>query len=649
LVVGFLLCRGASLAATGTTPMPVSPGRETAPTVVEARCPTFSWAGVAGARGYQLAVLRLSAGEEDAGGAESESEPELVARVELPADARSFTPPVGECLTRGSRYAWSVAAVDRDGLLDWSPALRFEVEATLESEPIESVEEAIAVLERYLAERSEASRAVGSGAGASPAGRNGREAAAAEHREPSRALTSDTLSNEVTRDERRVAPSDGSAPSESVTRVRSAASPTKQPGSLSVTGQIHLSSSIESSAIFKSTYSFLWDDSAGNLALGRDALSSLSNGTSNTAVGRDALRSTTGGAALGGSLNTAVGDEALFTNTTGKRNTGIGADALRANTTGFGNTATGAAALQSNTIGEHNVGVGAYALRANTEGHRNTAVGLYALRANTTGSNNTAHGARALNANTTAKGNTAIGAYALESVSTLANYNTAVGVHALQKVTDDYNTAIGHSALRETTTGRRNTALGRYAGAYNEGGDRNLFLGSFGRISQKDANATIWIGSYYHERVFVRGAEGVTTGNDDAIPLLIDSDGQLGTASSSRRFKQDIEDAGSFAARLLELRPVAFRYRKHAEADPATSLQFGLIAEEVAEVLPELVVFDELGRPETVKYHLLSSLLLAQVREQQAVLLELHARLRAVEAMVATEHPNSTRRTLHAP
>jgi hypothetical protein len=111
------------------------------------------------------------------------------------------------------------------------------------------------------------------------------------------------------------------------------------------------------------------------------------------------------------------------------------------------------------------------------------------------------------------------------------------------------------------------------------------------------------------------------------VPVLIDAIGQLGTISSSRAVKQDVHDVGPLAERLLELRPVAFRYKQHAAIDPDTPLQFGLIAEEVAQVFPDLVVYDGAGKPETVKYHLLSSLLLELVQRQQVQIESLAVRL----------------------
>ncbi|HUO87072.1 MAG TPA: tail fiber domain-containing protein, partial [Thermoanaerobaculia bacterium] len=269
------------------------------------------------------------------------------------------------------------------------------------------------------------------------------------------------------------------------------------------------------------------------------------------------------------------------------------------------NTASGNDALVSNITGIRNTASGSNALLSNTSGHRNTASGSRALYSNTTGSRNTASGYRALESNTTGFGNTASGQRALVS-------NT----------TGFRNTASGYGALGSNTTGARNTAVGRFAGRYATTGYDNIFLGS-GAYGVEGEGNTVRIGGGtgvgvgQQNRTFIAGIEGIITANANAVAVLIDSAGQLGTVSSSREVKQDLREVGELSRRLLDLRPVAFRYKVHAAADPQTPLQFGLIAEEVAEVFPELVVLDGDGRPETVKYHLLASLLLNELQRAE--------------------------------
>ncbi len=138
--------------------------------------------------------------------------------------------------------------------------------------------------------------------------------------------------------------------------------------------------------------------------------------------------------------------------------------------------------------------------------------------------------------------------------------------------------------------------------------------------------------------------------------MLIDSAGQLGTISSSRRFKEEIADMGELTDRLLELRPVVFRYKPGVQ-EGERPLEYGLIAEEVAEVFPELVVYDE-GKPFTVKYHLLSAMLLNELKKTRAALqrhLDEHEdlrsvleRLRELEARLAVVELRTSEATLPA-
>lgn len=332
---------------------------------------------------------------------------------------------------------------------------------------------------------------------------------------------------------------------------------------------------------------------------GSPILSVPSGGDANLAVGANALSSNTSG-----SRNTATGFRALQSNTTGFANTGIGANALSSNTTGSGNTATGGGALQSDTTGSDNTGIGGDALHFNTTGNLNTGIGVGALAANTTGGSNTGIGAVALFSNTTGSTNTGIGDGALKSNTTGNN-----------------NTGIGGSALSSDTTGSNNVAIGALAAfLVSNGNSNNIHIGTKGASAD---NGTIRIGGNTNlndpatqTQFFVSGVRGTTTGNNDAIPVLIDSAGQLGTVSSSRTYKEDIQDMGGASSGLLRLRPVTFRYQKPF-ADGSKPIQYGLIAEEVAEVYPNLVAHSADGQIETVKYQVLDSMLLNEVQRQQ--------------------------------
>ncbi len=344
-----------------------------------------------------------------------------------------------------------------------------------------------------------------------------------------------------------------------------------------------------------------------NTALGYSALRFNTTGNSNTASGFRALSFNTTGFG-----NTASGSRALYSNTTGYRNTASGFRALFSNTTGDSNTASGYRALRSNTIGDSNTASGFYALYSNSTGCFNTACGVHALSFNTTGNDNTACGVLAMFFNSTGRSNTACGTRAL-FYSTSGNDNTASGIKALySNITGTGNTACGKQALYFNQIGHRNIALGQSAG-FNLTGSDNVAIANSGIAGE---SGTIRIGTAeLHTRVFIAGIRGVTTGLANAIPVLIDGAGQLGTVSSSRRFKKDIADMGDLTERLLGLRPVVFRYKEEQQVKSGeVPLEYGLIAEEVAEVFPDLVVNDEEGQPFTVKYHLLSSMLLNELK-----------------------------------
>jgi hypothetical protein len=295
--------------------------------------------------------------------------------------------------------------------------------------------------------------------------------------------------------------------------------------------------------------------------------------------------------------NTAIGTGALVNNNGGTLNTAFGAAALGANTTGGANTASGYMALASNTVGGDNTASGYDALTSNTTGANNTASGYNALSSNSTGYSNTAFGVQALQDNTTAFSNTAVGAGAL-LISTTGSDNTAVGL----------------SALGFNTTGNGNIAIGFEAGYNAPGGNgSSIYIGSPGFST--DTNGTMRIGSPYAETsFFVAGVSGVTTGSNGAVPVVIDSNGQLGTVSSSLRFKEDVQDMGDASSDLLRLRPVTFRY-KQPYKDGSKPIDYGLIAEEVADVYPDLVVRNKDGQIQTVQYQKLTPMLLNEVQK----------------------------------
>jgi hypothetical protein len=298
-----------------------------------------------------------------------------------------------------------------------------------------------------------------------------------------------------------------------------------------------------------------------------------------------------------------------------------------------GNTAIGQSALTANADGTGNTAVGADALAANTSGYGDTALGLNALWRNTSGTFNTALGIGALRDNDTGQQNTAIGAYALQ-YNTFGEFNVAVGTGAAGRTTGSSNTAIGRDALPWNTTGRNNIAIGDSAGDFVESGWWNIYVQA-SAASASESN-TLRIGSQIN-RAFIGGIRGVTTQYNNAVPVVIDQNGQLGTVSSSRRTKDNIADLGDISRDVFRLRPVQFTY-KQPFADGSTPIQYGLIAEEVEQVMPALVAYGADGTPETVKYHVLPTLLLAEVqrleREREALTHEVRELRAMVEALL---------------
>jgi hypothetical protein len=310
---------------------------------------------------------------------------------------------------------------------------------------------------------------------------------------------------------------------------------------------------------------------------------------------------------------------------------------------GSGTALTGVAKLTANTFtGTQTIGVGNLNLGSVDGGI--TWLGSSFMHARSSGTflgsnaginivglaeNNTGIGLRALGETTSGTSNTAVGDHALAENET-GGGNIAVGVSALEFGTSPVsNVAIGNLALFRTT-GSRNVAIGPSAGFQLVTGDDNIYLKNVGAANESD---TIRIGDV-QTRTFIRGIRSVTTGQANAIPVLIDAGGQLGTISSSRRYKEDIQDMAGTSSRLLDLRPVAFRYSK-AFADGGQPVQYGLIAEEVANVFPELVVRDEEGRPDTVAYQNLSVLLLNELQKLSRDHRAQQARIDALERELA--------------
>jgi hypothetical protein len=279
-----------------------------------------------------------------------------------------------------------------------------------------------------------------------------------------------------------------------------------------------------------------------------------------------------------GHYNTATGHNALFNNTTGINNTANGVDALFGNN-GNNNTATGFGALQSNGFGVQNTANGAQAL-SNNAGINNTATGFRALFFNTTGGQNTANGEFALHNNITGDGNTGVGRNAL-AISTSGDFNTALGANAGNGVTTASNV---------------------------------ICIGAAGA----DVSDTTWIGNVY----------GTTTQSGTTLPVIVSNNGQLGTLASSERFKKDVSTMEKVSEVILALRPVTFHYKSDAQGTP----QFGLIAEDVAKVDPDLVVRDRSGEIYSVRYEAVNAMLLNEFLKEHREVQELKKEVAALTA-----------------
>jgi hypothetical protein len=272
--------------------------------------------------------------------------------------------------------------------------------------------------------------------------------------------------------------------------------------------------------------------------------------------------------------------------------------------TAVGSSAMGGAIPAPNLIG--NTAVGHEALAKNA-GNYNTAVGGNALEQNTSGLSNVGIGYGALASNVSASANTAVGMGSLQALTTGA-VNTALGQLALSSLEiGSANIAIGHQALR-SATGSNNIGIGNLVGLNLGPGDNNIYIGNSGFAPD---NNTIRIGNPFHVGTVIAGIAGQISVGGGTV--LINAGGRMGTVPSLARFKTAVAPIGDERRQLHALRPVRFVYKPEYGDDPG-QVQFGLIAEEVEVSFPELLARDEQGEPWTVRYHLLTPLLLAEVQ-----------------------------------
>src|SRR5436190_1442579 len=278
-------------------------------------------------------------------------------------------------------------------------------------------------------------------------------------------------------------------------------------------------------------------------------------------------------------FNTAEGDDALFNLDTsqGTNNTAIGFAALFSSTTANSNTATGFAALFSNNA-DNNTANGYQALNQNTTGFNNTADGVGALFSNTTGSNNTADGFQAL----------------------------------LNNTTGSFNIAVGNGGGGNLTTGINNVDIGNNGVA---GESKTIRIGKSGKQTN----------------TFIAGISGATV--PTGVAVIVDASGHLGTTTSSARFKEAIKPMDKASEAILALKPVTFQYKK--ELDPAGVPQFGLVAENVEKVNPDLVARDDQGKAYTVRYEAVNAMLLNEFLKEHRTVQEQNRKIQAQDATIA--------------
>jgi hypothetical protein len=279
----------------------------------------------------------------------------------------------------------------------------------------------------------------------------------------------------------------------------------------------------------------------------------------------------------------------------------VGINSGTANISGFANVFAGAFAGAANTTGAANVFVGQAVGYSNTTGYGNTFAGTDAGYFNDSGFENTFLGDNAGADNISGGDNVAVGALA-----------------GLGNTTGGGNTFVGLDAGRGNTTGNFNTFYGFSAGVNNKTGNNNIYLGNLGPGSGTESS-TIRIGGDVgfgygpQTAAYIAGIYGSTSSS--GIPVYINSNGQLGTQTSSLRFKEQVRDMGDSTSALMKLRPVTFLYKPEYDKGKRT-LQYGLIAEEVAKVYPDLVAYDNDGQPYSVRYQYITTMLLNEVQKQ---------------------------------
>jgi hypothetical protein len=351
-------------------------------------------------------------------------------------------------------------------------------------------------------------------------------------------------------------------------------------------------------------------------------------GLNNTASANSFFGFSAGRANVSGNDNVFVGGFTGQANTTGSDNTFVGRGAGAFNTEGSFNSFFGAFAGQNNTTSCCNSFFGVSAGHDNTTGTNNSFFGVDAGAANVTNTDNSYFG-RSAGAVTVANNNSFFGSLAGD-VNTMGGNNAFFGANAGGSNTNGSNNSFfGEMAASANSTGSGNIVIGSVAGLNLVTGNNNIYLANAGA----EESSTIRIGTEGTQTAtFIAGINGVNVNPSNSV--VVNSSGQLGIIVSSLRYKKDIRSMGDASSNLMRLRPVTFLYRPEYAAGDKT-LQYGLIAEEVAKVYPDLVSFGTDGKPQTVRYHLLSTMLLNEVQKQESHILSQAQQLKSQAQQIA--------------
>ena len=606
-------------------PAPISPGSDDGTAVVISGCPSFSWAEVTEATGYKLAVFTYDAIERPSFYEDIEATQTPVLEHDIPVRALSWTPSADQGLCAGS-YVWYVAAVQWGEVLEWSEGLVFEVDAL-----------------------------AGLDAAAGKCG--GLPAAAGEGSGESGAQSEDAV---ITGKDDSAAQSLEQVISSKVTKEKPLNSKEGAPGlsGSAALGPILMGTEGPSNTFYGQGAGSSIDGNRNATFIGADAGHFNTTGYLNTFIGNQ-----TGYTNTTGSQNTFLGYAAGYSNTTGDHNTFIGGGAGYYNTTGEYNTFVGLTAGYQNTSGEDNTFIGMFAAYNNTTGDDNTFVGTWSGGANTTGSQNTFLGQEAGWSNTTGHDNTLIGRIAGYS-NTTGYYNTFVGRSAGYHNTEGIdNTFLGMDAGYYTTTGSSNTFIGRFAGRSNTTGYNNTFVGRAAGYSNQTGNTNTFVGHDAgrqnvsgHANVLIGYKAGYNeTGSnklyidnfDTASPLiygefdnnLVKIHGELqmiaAAGPSDKRLKKDIKPLQSSLNKIQALQGVSYQWKteEYPKWGFKETKQIGLVAQNVEDVMPELVSTDSQGY-KAVSYDKLTAVLVEAVKELKSENVQLKAEIDELRALI---------------